>query len=84
MPDERLIELKLPCSQTRFYEERKERADLAAKHVFARMTLVTEQNITRETIGRVFESREFLPLVGFTTGILCGAERIRVRRKGRS
>ncbi len=32
--------------------DRKERADRAAEHVKARMTLVTEQEITREAIGR--------------------------------
>ncbi len=57
-----MIELKSTCSRTTVYD-RKERADCAAEHVKARMTLVTEKNVTIEKVGRVFESLVFLPFV---------------------
>ncbi len=38
-----------------------------AEHVKATITLVTKQNIMRETIDQLFESGEFLPLMGFAT-----------------
>ncbi len=58
-----MIEIDVDVLQNKGFIVEIEKADCAAEHVKARMILVTEQNVTREKVGRVFESLVFLPFV---------------------